>query len=109
MIDFFKKASAHLQTLNLNSADSLDKKAHELLEDELKYEKASQALRRRFSRGANIVEGMDRGGRKTSIKREKVGGKYQYLIQGSDNNWFTPDERIWVVAMYALWQDSKKN
>ena|SRR3989344_9254534 len=107
MIDYFKKTLSYFQSINLSSADPLDKKAFELLQNEQVYEKASQALRRRFSRGSKVVEAVDRGMRKTSIKREKVGGKYQYLVQGQDGNWFTPEERIWVVAMYALWQDSK--
>lgn len=107
MIDYFTKTLSYLQGLNMTSADSLDKKAYELVQDEATYERASQALRRRFSRGAQIVQGMDRGLRKTNIKREKIGGKYQYFIQGANGNWFVPEERIWVVAMYALWQDSK--
>lgn len=107
MITFFAKAGGYLQSLNMETADSLDKKAFALLEDELAYEKASQALRRRFSRGAKEVEGVDRGGRRTLIKRERVGGLYEYFIQGADGNWFRPDERIWVVASYALWQDTK--
>ncbi|HJY64786.1 MAG TPA: hypothetical protein VJ455_11570 [Ignavibacteria bacterium] len=46
--------------------------------------------------------------RKTSIRRERAGGKYIYKVQGADGNWVEPDERIWVVSMYALWQDSRK-
>ena len=60
-----------------------------------------------FVRGAEIVEGLDRGGRTTKIKREQAGGKYKYTVLGADGNWFEPEERIWVVAMYALWQSSK--
>lgn len=107
MIDYFPKASAYLQSINLDSADPLDKKALVLLSDENIYERASQALRRRFVRGALEVEGVDRSGRRTKIKRVKDGGNYKYFVQGQDGNWFTTDERIWVVAMYALWQDTK--
>jgi len=107
MINYFPKASSYLQNLNLEGADPLDKKAFSLLQNENSYEKASQALRRRFVRGAVEVEGVDRGGRRTKIKREKAAGKYIYYIQGQDGNWFEPEERIWVVTMYALWQDSK--
>lgn len=106
-MDYFTKAKAYLSALDSAKADPLDRKAKELIEDGVAYERASQALRRRFSRGAVNVESVDRGGRETSIKREKVGGKYRYMIQGADGNWFEPDERIWVVSMYALWQDSK--
>ncbi|KKQ43374.1 MAG: hypothetical protein US60_C0003G0018 [Microgenomates group bacterium GW2011_GWC1_37_8] len=108
IMDYFLKTKSYLAGINLSTADPLDKKANDLIFDETSYERASQALRRRFVRGAEIVDGMDRGSRKTLIKREKLGGKYVYRVQGSDGNWFEPDERIWVVAMYALWQDSKK-
>jgi len=107
MLEYFGKTIAYLSTLDMNGADSLDKKAHQLINDEDLYEKASQALRRRYSRGAQEVEGIDRGGRKTKIRREEHGGKFKYTVQGADGGWFTPEERIWVVSMYALWQDSK--
>lgn len=107
MITFFPKAGQYLQSLNMETADLLDQKAFSLLQDEAAYERASQALRRRFVRGAYEVDGIDRGGRRTKIKRDAVGGKYNYSVQGQDGNWFVPEERLWVVAMYALWQDSK--
>lgn len=107
MIDYFPKASSYLSSVNLGGADPLDKKAQQLLGDEIAYEKASQALRRRFSRGAVEVQGKDRGGKLTKIKRGKLGGKYEYLVLGADGNWVKPEERIWIVAMYALWQGSK--
>jgi hypothetical protein len=103
----FPKTKSYLESINLNTADPLDKVTQELLYNESAYERASQALRRRFVRGAEIVEGVDRGGVKTKIKREKVGGKYRYYVMGQDGSWNTPDERIWVVSMYALWQKSK--
>lgn len=103
----FLEAHSHLQNLDLASADELDKIAYYLMQDEGRYERASQALRRRFVRGASIVPGIDRGGRSTRIKREKVGGTYTYYIEGRDGSWSTPEERIWVVAMYALWQSKK--
>ena len=106
--DYFVKTFQYISSLNLDSADPIDKKVAELMKDEVIYEKASQALRRRFVRGAETVEGIDRNARKTSIKREQKGGKYKYLIEGTDGSWNEPEERIWVVAMYALWQDSKK-
>ena len=106
-MEYFQKARNYLSTVDPAKADPIDRKAQELMNDEVTYERASQALRRRFSRGAGEVEGADRGGRLTKIKRERVGGKYKYMIQGADGNWFEPDERIWVVSMYALWQDSK--
>ena len=107
MITYFPKALSYLQSLDLNTADALDKKAKSLIEDADAYERASQALRRRFVRGATIVDGIDRGARRTQIKRDEGGGKYVYSMQGSDGNWFQPEERIWIVAMYALWQDTK--
>lgn len=107
MRDYFKKTIAYLASLDLASADPLDKKANELLASEEVYERVSQALRRRFSRGASEVDGVDRGGRHTKIRREKVGGKYRYQVLGAEGNWATPEERIWVVAMYGLWQTSK--
>jgi hypothetical protein len=109
MIHSFPKTTQYLNSLDLSQADKLDIIAKELVEDENKYERASQALRRRFSRGAENVDGIDRGGRKTKIKREKVGGKYKYSVKGMNRDWFQPDERIWVVAMYALWQRSRRS
>jgi len=108
MKDYFYKTKAYLATLNLSSADILDRKANALLNDGKAYEKASQALRRRFVRGAREVTGIDRGGRTTRIKREKAGGKFKYFVEGQNGAWFEPDERIWAVAMYGLWQDSKE-
>jgi hypothetical protein len=107
MISYFKKAADYLASIDINTADPLDRKALFLINDEAAYERASQALRRRFSRGAVEVEGIDRGGRKTKIKRERSGGLYEYFIQGQDGNWSKPEERIWIVASYALWQDTK--
>ncbi|MBU0569221.1 hypothetical protein KKB40_00375 [Patescibacteria group bacterium] len=107
MDSIFPNTAGYLNTLNLEVSDKLDLVAKELLTDEAKYERASQALRRRFSRGAEIVDGVDREGRGTKIRREGSKGKYRYFIEGTDGNWNQPDERIWVVAMYALWQASK--
>jgi hypothetical protein len=103
----FINAHAHLRNLDLSTADELDKITYYLMQDEAKYERASQALRRRFVRGASIVEGIDRGGRPTRIRRERENGTYKYFIEGLDGSWSIPDERIWVVAMYALWQSKK--
>ncbi|OGM20866.1 hypothetical protein A2714_00380 [Candidatus Woesebacteria bacterium RIFCSPHIGHO2_01_FULL_38_9] len=107
-MNYFVKTQSYLALVNPANADPLERKAKELLDDEITYEKASQALRRRFVRGAEVVEGVDRASRITKIKREKFGGKFKYTILGADGNWFEPEERIWVVAMYALWQDSKR-
>lgn len=109
MLAYFEKTLGYLNTIDMGSADPLDRKAYDLINNEDAYERASQALRRRFVRGAEQVEGMDRGGRITAIRREGDKGKYTYFVQGIDGNWNYPDERIWVVAMYALWQDAKKN
>jgi len=100
----FPKSYSYLATIDINTAEALDKVAKDLLENEAAYERASQALRRRFVRGAEFVEGVDRGGRVTRIKRIMLGGKYKYYVEGADGSWNEPDERIWVVAMYALWQ-----
>ena len=108
MPNYFKKAESYVSSLDMNTADSLDRKAHQLLNDEAAYERASQSLRRRFVRGATQVEGIDRSGRSAFIKREIKGAKFKYMVQGADGNWFEPDERIWVVSMYACWQDSKR-
>lgn len=102
----FKKTRDYIATLNLATADPLDCMIASLLDDEAKYERASQALRRRFVRGAYMVPAIDRGGRFTNIKREGKGKSYEYFVQGLDSSWSSPDERIWVVAMYALWQES---
>ena len=103
----FPKSKSYLDSLDISNADRLDIVARELVNDDDRYERASQALRRRFVRGAEEVEGVDRGGRKTKIRREKQGGKYKYYVMGQDGSWNEPEERIWVVAMYALWQASK--
>jgi hypothetical protein len=104
----FSNTTEYLSGIDINSADALDKKANEILHDEAAYERASQALRRRFVRGADAVEGVDRGGRATRIKRVLEGNSYSYYIEGVDGTWNRPEERLWVVAMYALWQDSKR-
>jgi hypothetical protein len=103
----FPKTSEYLSSINIETADDLDKTAKSLLDNEKKYEKASQALRRRFVRGADFVQGIDRFSRLTRIKRERDGGVYKYYVEGSDGSWSQPEERIWVVSMYALWQISK--
>ncbi|MBN1169225.1 hypothetical protein JXA63_05035 [Candidatus Woesebacteria bacterium] len=108
MLNYFPKTADYLNSIDINQADPIDKKAKELIYDEAAYERASQALRRRFARGADEVEGMDRGEKLTKIKRKGSIGKYHYMLMGEDGSWNEPDERIWVVAMYALWQDSKK-
>lgn len=108
MESVFPKASQYLSNIDLSQADKLDIIAKKLLSGEDIYERASQALRRRFSRGAEEVQGVDRYDRKTKIKRVSHGKKYKYFIKGGDGDWNEPDERIWVVAMYALWQTSKK-
>ena len=107
-MDYFKKAQNYINSLNLSSADHLDKKVAELLANVQAYERASQALRRRFVRGAVDVEAMDRNKRITKIKREPKGKDYEYYVQGADGSWNKPNERIWIVSMYALWQESKK-
>lgn len=107
MITSFPKANNYLNGIDYLTSDKLDKIAKNLLNNEDAYERASQALRRRFVRGAETVEGLDRGDRLTRIKRQSVGGKYEYLVLGSNGDWFRPEERLWVVAMYALWQASK--
>lgn len=104
---YFQQTEEYINNIDLSSADPLDQKIAELLNDEAKYERASQALRRRFVRGAETVEGIDRGDRWTRIKREKDGGKYRYFLEGGDGTWSEPEERIWIVGMYALWQDKK--
>ncbi len=109
MDSIFPNTAGYLNSLNLETADRLDIITKELLYDEIKYERASQALRRRFSRGADSVEAIDRNKRATKIRREGDKGKYKYFLKGENGDWFQPDERIWVVAMYALWQVSKKN
>jgi hypothetical protein len=107
MIKTFPKATSYLSSLDIEHADGLDKMASKLVNDLAAYERASQALRRRFVRGSMEVEGIDRGGRITKIRRDKDGGVFKYYIKGIDESWTEPEERIWVVAMYALWQASK--
>lgn len=104
---YFQKTEEYINSLNVDTADPLDQKVAELMNDEILYERASQALRRRFVRGAREVEGLDRNNKTTKIKREKRGGKYTYFVQGEDGKWNEPEERIWIVSMYGLWQDNK--
>ncbi len=106
-MDTFPKARQYLQSINLALADDLDRMALKLIQDSDSYEKASQALRRRFVRGASEVECIDRGSYLSKIKREGDRGKYNYYVLTSDGKWIQPDERIWIVAMYALWQSKK--
>lgn len=108
MTDPFPKAKNYVNTLDMGHADDLDKTCKALLDDEATYERASQSLRRRFVRGAELINGIDRGGRKTKIKRVGENGKYRYFIEGTDGSWSEPQERIWVVSMFALWQKSKR-
>lgn len=108
MVTSFPQANGYLFKLDIETADPLDQTAFDLISDEAAYERASQALRRRFARGAEKVEAIDRAGRSTWIKRELNGtNKYKYFVEGSNGEWFEPEERIWVVAMYALWQKRK--
>ena len=107
MNKIFPNTTNYLNSKNPSHYDELDKIASGFLANEDVYERASQALRRRFVRGASIVEAIDRGERHTRIKREGVKGKYRYFVEGMDGSWNEPDERIWVVAMYALWQKHK--
>ena len=106
-MDSFIKTRQYVKNINLALSDDIDRMVLKLLEDEYSYERASQALRRRFVRGAQEVEGIDRGARKTKIKRVGSNGKYDYFLLGTDGKWTKPEERIWIVAMYALWQSKK--
>lgn len=106
-MDAFPKATTYISTIDINTCDPLDKIIKRFMNDYPSYERASQALRRRFVRGAEYVDGIDRSNRKAKIKRVMVGGKYKYYIEGMDGSWNEPEERIWVVAMYALWQENK--
>jgi hypothetical protein len=108
MIDTFPQTSNYLNSLDIGHCDSLDKITKELLDDPNVYERASQSLRRRFVRGAETVNGIDRGNRKTKIKRVGENGKYRYFIEGLDGSWSEPQERIWVVSMFALWQKNRR-
>ena len=107
MINSFPKASSYLSSLDMTHSDDLDKLSKDLLENPEHYERVSQSLRRRFVRGAETVSGIDRGGKRTRIKRVGENGKYRYFIEGSDGSWSEPDERIWIVSMFGLWQKSK--
>lgn len=109
MVTSFPKTIDYLNNIDLAQADPLDKKAYELITDEDKYERASQALRRRFSRGASEVQGIDRGGRMVNITRNGANAHYNYSLQDNKGQWHTPEERIWIVSMYALWQDNNRN
>lgn len=109
MSETFPKTKSYLATINPSSADPLDIITGELINDEVSYERASQAIRRRFVRGAEAIEAIDRGGRQTRIKRQKENAKYRYFVEGQDGSWNEPEERIWVVAMYALWQRRKRS
>lgn len=108
MHNTFPKSSSYINSLDMVHADALDLIVKSLLDDEMVYEKASQSLRRRFVRGSEWVFAYDRGGRKTKIKRVGENGKYRYFIEGLDGSWSEPAERIWVVAMFALWQKNKR-
>ena len=103
----FPKTLNYIAGTDMTNADRLDLLVRNLLQNDSDYERASQALRRRFVRGAQTVEAIDRGGKKTRIKREKSGTKYKYFIEGANGSWNEPEERIWIVAMYALWQKNR--
>lgn len=108
MSNAFPKTLNYINSLDMDHADEIDKVTKVLLENENSYEKASQSLRRRFVRGAETIHGIDRGSRKTKIKRVGENGKYRYFIEGTDGSWSEPQERIWVVSMFALWQKNKR-
>ena len=103
----FPKTFKYVDSLDVSYCDLLDKTAKDFFNDENYYDRAAQAIRRRFVRGAEFVYGIDRGNKRTKIKRVSDGGKFRYFIEGNDGNWSQPDERIWVVAMYALRQKTK--
>jgi hypothetical protein len=105
----FPKSSKYINSIDMAYADELDKITKTLLQDQYIYEKASQSLRRRFVRGSEYVFGIDRGNRKTRIKRVGENGKFRYFIEGVDGKWSEPQERIWVVSMFALWQKNKSH
>ncbi len=108
MHNTFPKTSSYINSLDLSHLDPIDLTVKNLLEDESVYERASQSLRRRFVRGSEWVYAYDRGGIKTKIKRVGDNGKYRYFVQGKDGSWSEPQERIWIVAMFALWQKNKR-
>lgn len=104
----FPKTHNYITSLDMTHCDELDQVTKELMENEAGYERASQALRRRFVRGAQNVSAIERGNRKTKIKRTGENGKYRYFIEGVDGSWSEPQERIWVVSMFALWQRKRR-
>lgn len=108
MSDTFPKTINYITSLDTTHCDDLDLVTKNLVENEADYERASQALRRRFVRGSETVPAIDRGNRKTKIKRVGENGKYRYFIEGADGSWSEPQERIWVVSMFALWQRKRK-
>ena len=73
----FPKTHNYITSLDMTHCDELDQVTKELMENEAGYERASQALRRRF-------------------------------IEGVDGSWSEPQERIWVVSMFALWQRKRR-
>jgi len=108
MNNTFPKTASYINSLDLTHADDIDNISKTFFDDINVYERASQSLRRRFVRGASMVNGIDRGGRRTRIKRVGENGKYRYFIEGVDGSWSEPQERIWVVAMFALWRKNKR-
>jgi hypothetical protein len=56
MDSIFPNTAGYLNSLNLETADKLDIITKELLYDEIKYERASQALRRRLKQLIEIKE-----------------------------------------------------
>ena len=106
LTDSNPKAYAYLKNLNMDGADPIDKSAWEIINDVRRWELVTKSINDRFITGVPVIQGVDRGGRLTKIKRVLRNDGRHYLIQGVDGSWSEPDEKVWVWAMVELQRKS---
>lgn len=99
----FHKTKKYLMGLT-KGGDELDKMVARLVASYQDANRVRKALDERFNKGAQMVPGVDRGGRKTKIRRVGGIGARKYLIEGSDGKWYEPEEKVWAYAMFELYR-----
>lgn len=109
MITFCPKAYQYLKDRNLVFADELEKTAWELLNDTHLWELVTKSINDRLIKGMESLPGVDRGGRRTKIKRViDARGLRKYVVLGEDGKWVEPEEKVWVWAMVELERRRRK-
>ncbi len=93
----FPSAVKYLESLP-EKTDPLDIVAWDLLCRRKVMERAAAAMEKKFEKGAEFVNGVDRGGRKTRIKKDGD----LFLIEGADGGWYQVAESVWVWAMVEV-------